>query len=366
MPRRSTRRSFGSITEVSRGKYVCRWYQMTDRGYTRKSKTIHGTKSDASRFLAERELNVGDERPVPTVGELWDAYELPYLRDGVQSGKVSKRTLLNYESKWKNHISERWASVPCTKVRPLDIQSWLGELSQSCGKIARAILKVTLDYAVLYELIETNPAAKAFRYGADTSKKKDVYSLQELEQVESAVRGTICEMPFIMSARCGMRVGEACGVRLDSLDFREGMVVIIVETQLTQDNEKTDRLKTKKGKRAVALPSPWADTVRRWIDGLPEGSVYLNDDGTGNPVPRWSVSKEWRRAIKDAGLRYLPMQALRPSFETYMHHLADVPIEKMATLMGHTKPTTTLDYYDRPGTEEAIKIIRDAAEVLHR
>lgn len=365
MSRKPSRRSFGSITEISRGrKYICRWWEDTERGYARKSKTIHGTRSDASKFLAERELRKDRRGRVPTVGELWEQFKSPALREDVRSGRTAEKTEIIFRSKWKNYVAPRWACVPCTKVRTLDVQNWLEGLTKSTGMQAKTVLKLTLDYAVLYEIIPSNPAAKTFRYGPDTAKQKSIFTLKELDEVAPVIHGTACWIPFILSSRAGLRVGEACGVKLSSVEFRDGVAVITVTHQLTQTGKVTSALKTKKSARVVAVPEPWAGEIKKHMDSLPPDAVYLNDDGTGNPIPRWAVNRAWGDALKPSGIRYLPMQVLRPSYETYMHHLAGIPIEQVARSMGHTTPATTLAHYDRPGVAEAVKIAQDASRHL--
>ncbi|NJE80696.1 hypothetical protein E0L17_05065 [Olsenella sp. SW781] len=181
------------------------------RGYTRHSKTIVGTKTDGDEELARLRVQHSQDAPVPTVGEMWERFELPHLRDGVRDGNVAKRTLINYESKWRNYVGPRFADVPCTDVRPIDIQDWLLEMSAASGKICRAVLKVTLDYAVMYDVMQANPADRKFRYGENTSRERGTYSPDELLRVWDVVRGSVCEAPFLISAYGGARVGG--GVR---------------------------------------------------------------------------------------------------------------------------------------------------------
>ena len=52
MARRKTRRAWGSVTEIKRGKkYVLRWMENTSEGRKRKTRTVRGTYREACMEL---------------------------------------------------------------------------------------------------------------------------------------------------------------------------------------------------------------------------------------------------------------------------------------------------------------------------
>ena len=66
----AVRREFGTIQEVKRGSVYRVFWQQDGRKH---SKRIHGTRADASRFLAKiqiKETGAGDNT---TYSEYWDA-----------------------------------------------------------------------------------------------------------------------------------------------------------------------------------------------------------------------------------------------------------------------------------------------------
>ena len=362
MPKR--RRPWGSITTVSRGKQIVRWVENTPQGRVRKSKTLACTYREADRWLAERRVKC-EEPAVMTVGDLWEAYELPELEDRVAEGSLSPQTLRQYRSSWNKHVSPRWSSVPCTKVRALDIQDWMLTLTTSCALTARKVLKNVLAKAEMLDVIGSNPADRKFRLQKQECKARDIYTYDELRSIADAVKGTECEVPFLLSAFAGLRVGEACGVPVSCVSFKKDCAVIDVRLQLTS-KEITDRLKTRNARRTAIIGEPWSLRLRDVLHGLPDRAEWTNDDGTGSPCPRWSVSRAWDDALSKSGIRRLSMRALRPSYETWMHWDAGVPLDKLAKLMGHASSRTTEGIYDRPSdsnlTEEALRAASAVAE----
>lgn len=363
MTRKKRRRSWGSITSVTRNRHIVRWVENTPSGRIRRSKTIDGTYRQADRFLAEKRIEV-EQPPVMTVGELWSEYERPLMSDRLNSGDMAPKTVRQYDTAWNKHVCPKWGKTPCTCVRPLDIQRWLLSMSSSTGKICRVVLKNTLEHAVMYELLDSNPASKKFRFSEREKKESRVYTQDQLDKLWGVVQGSVCEVPFLLCAHAGMRVGEACGMPIDRVRPVEGGIVLDVLSQLSEDGDPRAKLKTESSRRTVALSDPWADRVQTLIAELPKQAVYVNDNGFGEPVPRWSVLSKWQDLVRNSDVPYMPMQALRPSFETILHWQAGVPVEQVSRIMGHRQVSTTLAHYDRPCGDELVSVALNAAARL--
>ena len=70
-----------------------------------------------------------------------------------------------------------------------------------------------MNVAVDEGLIKDNPARKV-RIGKDmVSNHVDVYTVEEIRELEKAVRGTDMELPVALLFDCVMRRGELLGLR---------------------------------------------------------------------------------------------------------------------------------------------------------
>lgn len=353
MPRKM-RSSFGCVQRLGRDRYRLRWWADGPDGRRRRTEIVHGTRREAERRMAEIRVAT-DERHVPTVGELWEHYELPGLRRQLEEGKLSQRTVQAYERRWQADVAPRWADVPCTGVRPRDIQEWLLPMTKSMGELSKAVLSLTLDRAVFLDLVQGNPCSRRYEYGRETRRDKRAYTPDELGQIWEAVRGTVAEAPFLLSAHGGLRVGEACAVRTADVEWREGCAVVHVRVQVNQRGEVLDRLKTRGSERTAVVLEPWASRLRELA-----GPTYVNEQVDGMPIHPKTVTHNWKLAVEGAGLPYQPMQALRPSYQTNMHW-AGVPIEQTSRLLGHASTEMTLANYDRPSDDQLVNVVLDAS-----
>lgn len=343
------RRAWGSLYEKSRNHWVLRWRENTPDGRKTRSETFVGTYAQADARLNEIRFRVAAP-PCPTVGELWSDCALPQLAKDVDTGKRSKSTFAAYTAVAKAHVLPRWAKVPCTEVRALDIQKWLLAKSKATGNTALIVLRLCLHYAELYEIVPSNVAAKRYRMGEAAERRRDIYTVEELADVWGAVKGSPCEVPFILSAFAGLRVGEACGLRLRDIEWRDGYAALSVSVQSTRYGN-DQKLKTKNAARTIALFDPAAARLKEIADALPDYAQYANDNGTGEPWGRKSVTNSWESCLRRSGVRRLPMQTLRPAYETHTHYRTDMPIEVLSKVMGHSQLSTTLGHYDRPKDE---------------
>ena len=242
-------------------------------------------------------------------------------------------------------------------MRPIDVQDWLLTKTKSMGELSKAVLRLTLDHAVMLDVIAANPAARRYRLGEDTRRDEGAYTPGQLGELWQVVRGSVAEVPFLLCAHAGLRVGEACAVRLCDVTWREdGASLVRVRVQLTPEGEVTDRLKTTASRRTVGLPDPWAARLREIAHALPDGAVYLNDNGCGEPVPRKTVNDWWRRLVKASDVPYRSMQALRPSFQTVWASVVEgvvCPSIRLVCSMG----TPAQCSYDRPDEDAVANVM---------
>lgn len=343
------RRAWGSLYEKSRNHWVLRWRENTPEGRKTRSETFVGTYAQADARLNQIRFEVAAP-PSPTVGELWRDCAAPGIAEDVEHGRRSRSTQAVYTSMWANHVAPAWSRTPCTEVRALDIQRWLLGMPPKTAKTAIVVLRECLRYAELYELVPQNVAAKKYKFADAPAKQADIYTVGELRRLGEVVRGSVCEAPFILSAYAGLRVGEACGMKLEDVEWREGYAVLRVRRQVTR-YEVDAKLKTKNAARTIALVGEPSARLKAIVDALPPGLVYINDNWLGEPVPRKTVAARWSQLVKRSGMRYLPMQTLRPAFETHTHYKGGLPIEVLSKVMGHAQIATTLGHYDRPTTE---------------
>lgn len=367
MARRKRRRSWGSVTTVSRDKHVLRWMENTPEGRKRKSRTYHGTYREACQELARLRIAHADERPVPTIAECHDIWWLPWIRRRVADGLAKQRTFEQYEMHWRVHVQPRWGRVPVDSVKPVEVQEWLLGMPKGTANIALILLRRICDFAVQYEITDANkfripyemPAANAYK------KRSGVLSLEQADAALSALRGSLAEAPFILACFGGARTGEACGVRASEVALTElcgvrmAMVPIVRMTRPTGCDVTPDGvLKNAQSVRTAAIPEPYGTRlceIARAI--MADGREWLADRGDGLPLSTQALSGLWRPHPLAADV---PFANLRKSWRTFAQYDWGVDYDTLELLMGHKLPGVTGAHYLKPSPEKLAETLAKA------
>lgn len=137
--------------------------------------------------------------------------------------------------------------------------------------------------------------------------------------------------------RCGVRVGEAAGLRLSSIDIKRKRIKVGSASSKTR----RDRL------------LPFDDQVALLLlDYLKERPVYdddpnalwLSDDGAGGVrgvMTKYAVLPMLRRRCAAAGLPTLNPHAFRHGFAMEMLNQGGLDMSSVSTLLGHSSVKTT-------------------------
>jgi integrase/recombinase XerC len=129
----------------------------------------------------------------------------------------------------------------------------------------------------------------------------------------------------------GLRVAEVCGLQMDDVDLRAGVVAVLG--------------KRDKWRRVPVTPGA-AEALRSWLDagrpayerpGSPDGVVFLNERGRG------LGPRDCRRIIDRRAVEPTHPHALRHTFAT---HLLDggADLRAVQELLGHSDLQTTQRY----------------------
>lgn len=362
MPRKKQRRSWGSVTEVKRGKkYVLRWLETTPEGRKRKTETVYGTYREACNRLDAIHADVmtrGDDRRVMTIGEVAEKWWLPEIEERLASGSLKPATAKLYTLSWSAHVKERWGNVPCDKVRQGDVQDWLDPMTKATARIAVVVAQRIMDIAVMREESDVNKFRAKYRIPtAGETRTKDVLTQDEAETVMERLRGSILEAPFILACFGGCRVAESLAVAVDDISFErkngELFAVAAIHRQASIKNgppREIGDMKNEQSNRVTVIPPPYSVRLKEiHAARIAEGSRWIADRGDGEACSCAKATGEWRSKWREVGVsgKTVTMQNLRPSWRTMAEVTWKVNDRLLELLMGHKLPGVTGAHYIR-------------------
>lgn len=346
--------------------WAVRWKDKEGRYRSRQ----FGARSDAEAFLAKvRVVPASIYEPLAnevTVRYVCGEY-LEWYRTKVADGRVGTDTFDRLCRTVRLHIVDRIGQLLLSEADLPKLSGWHStlmrerSLSPVVARDSASLLKSILDFAMRRDWTTTNRARDLVveLRGIPTPRVRS-FHLEEVRALLAAVesptvfggsgaerRRTLAACYVHLAAFCGLRFGEISALDRASLDLQR--CVIHVRRNLTRSGL-IKGPKTAAGSRDVPLPAQLARELQVWLDQHAEpnsaGLVFSSAAG-GRIEAGWFHTAIWGKALEAAGLgrgeRY-HFHALRHFAASWMIK-GGWPITEVAAMMGHTRPSMTLDVY---------------------
>lgn len=335
--------------ETSAGRRYRVRYRKPDRSQT--DKRGFRTKRDAELFLASVEVSKAR-------GEFVDATAAKAVIGELGTGWLARQTHLKpssfrpVESAWRNHVLPTWGSVAVADVRRTAVQQWVSDMSAGVngGKpkgatlVIRAygVLAAILDDAVADRRTISNPAR-----GVSLPRKiKKPHIYLTHEQVHSLAEVSKYPALVLTLAYCGLRWGEATGLRVKHLDMLRRR--FLIEENAVQVGSVIEVGTPKNHKRrTVPFPRFLAERLAVQCEGKGrEDLVFPGENGHHLRLARvHEDNMSWfASAVKRSGIPRITPHDLRHSAASFAVS-AGANVKAVQKMLGHSSAAMTLDVY---------------------
>lgn len=331
-----------------------------------------------------------------TFSEAWQIF-LDYEAKGKAESTVRK-----YSSVWENHIRPQFADKEMNTTTITEMYSFICDEYATGLKYAYTVSFLKVFY-LLYgvanraERIDSDKYSRMFvnnetrlRMPSKRSEEEDDDKIVVYDSAQIHTISEICKnedngdihLLFLLCYFCGLRLGEACGLMWDDIDYANNTIAINKQLQPTDDQMfMLCKLKTSNAKRMVDMPKLLREELaakhrlycktkdnaklknmekvidkRKAKQSVIIGGDFVNRRKNGSLITQHSIKKVVK-LIKQAGIPDFHFHALR---STHASQLAadNVPPSELMRHLGHSKFDTTLKYY--------INSTSDARQLLQR
>lgn len=339
-----SRRPVGSIRELRDGVFRVELQHGRDAvtGLPRRmSENVHGTDADAERALARMLLSIGE---LPAVRNLSVAAFIEDFYKPWLAGHVRRGTRAGYESKLDRHVIPKLGSVLLTELEPYVLDRWRDDLlvdlsGRSALNVYRAFY-TALGRAVRWRFIRANPLDAV---DPPRASVRDLETLTAKEAVAycKAFRGHVLEPLVLIAIATGLRPCELYALTWSDVDLAGGEVRVRRGMHQRGGDVWYEDPKSSRSHRSPSLPA-WAVEQLKPLRGIGP----LVPDG-GAPMKPAKIARFYKRVVKAAKLRYLPLRDLRHTHGTLMLE-AGVDVVVVSRRLGHSTIAITDQYYLRP------------------
>lgn len=367
----STLPSVGSISpyDSARGRRYRVRYRKPDQ--TQTDKRGFRTKREAELFLASVELGkarggyIDPSRARVTI-EQWMDIWLSSRTD------VRATTRDRIEGIVTKHVNPKLGHLPLGDLTRLGVQQWASKLPGRPATVRKIVLVLSgaLQLAVEDGRLSQNPAA-ALRLARTVQRRKRYLSHAEVGALAQAVgqQPNGAELGYdilvLVLAYCGLRWGEASGLRVKDVDLERGRLNIEVTVVMVKGHQREEAPKDYEH-RSIPIPAFLRPHLARQIAGRSPDAPVFYGQRTGtwlrNAVFRLGWFNDAAVSIGKAGLTPHELRHTAASLAIS----AGANVKAVQRMLGHAKASVTLDVYADLFEEDldAVAISLNAAALL--
>lgn len=286
---------------------------------------------------------------------------------------IAYSTYIRYRSLAKNHINPLIGHYLLQDLTPRVLTSLLNEMkakgqSPRSQQQARALLSITLKAAEEQELIQSNPVRKV-RNPQNNESHFLPLTIDEVRLILNAYEGTYLSLRFHLALLCGLRQGEALGLRWADIDSQRGSIRIINQLQKIDGLYTFTDLKTHRSRRTIFLGQETQNVLTSHLNILENykknaGNIWREQDlvfpkEDGSPRSPKTDYAQWQNALKHCGISPRRLHDARHTAATLMYS-QEIGIETISRALGHSSSAITSRLY----VHNAEKPLRNAAALI--
>lgn len=345
-----------------------KWYavlNMKDINGKRKPKWIptgynaRGNKKKAEKFL-EQQISKYSENALDGNANdilLADYFErwLPKIEK-----EVRPNTFRSYKGNMKNHIIPyfREKKIRLQQLCPVHLEDYYKSLkdkglSSTTVKHHHQTISKALSDAIHDKLLVYNPASAA-KSPSPAKFKAKYLTPKQLEQLMILIKGTVIELPVQLCSIYGFRRSEVLGLRWEYVDFEKRTITIAETLQQGVGGSYVDTTKNESSHRVLPLTQQAYDLLMAQKEQQIErsrvmGCYYYKSDyvctwADGKVIQPNYLTRSFHNILKNSDLPMVRLHDLRHSTASNLIE-QNVSIVNVANWLGHSSPTTTLNFY---------------------
>ena len=288
---------------------------------------------------------------------------------------IAYSTYSRYRSLSMKHIVPTLGEVLIQNLTPRLITWFLSQMreqgqSPRSQQQARALLSIALKAAEEQELIASNPVRKV-RNPQNRQSSISPLSIEEVRRLLKTYEGTYLSARLHIALLCGLRQGEALGLRWEDIDFNRGVIQIRHQMQKIEGKYQFTQLKTQHSRRQIAIGNKTHEVLIRHRELIQEMKCFSQQTWKeldlvfpkvdGSPRSPMTDYDQWQDALKLCGIAPRRLHDARHTAATLMYSQS-IGIETISRALGHSSSAITSRLYVHSAEEP----LRFAADVMNQ
>jgi integrase len=283
----------------------------------------------------------------------------------VEASELAKSTKARYSTIVSQFINPGVGQLRLSELSVPAVDRLLRVIREKHGattaKGARSVMSGMVGMAMRHGAMTTNPT----RDVAPISVQKKIVRALTVGETELLVKRLRADkeskrldlvdlVEFMLGT--GVRIGEACALRVPQIDLEGGTVEI---SATVTDFGIEERPKTKAGWRVIAVPPNVVKIIsRRMRTTKLRTDIAIFPSPSGHLRDSSNTAADLRRALDDADFDWVSSHTFRKTVATRLDD-AGLSARQIADHLGHAQPSMTQDVYlgRRVANSDAAKVL---------
>jgi integrase len=287
-------------------------------------------------------------------------------------------TIETHKWKYNDIILPVFGGMKISTIKKHGIQKFMNDLqpkySNSTINSCLALLNLTFNKAVEWEIINFNPGLNVKRFKEDNKFNDDFLTTEEVKKMIEVVnnqKDLVFRCLFNLAIGCGLRSGEARALTLSDIDLKNN--VIDINKQLTlgyDENKKSIEMisdtKTLGSYRKVSAPAFVMKSIEehiKTINTIPLNGFLFCYRTKSKPMTRQNLNTKLKNTLERNGLKVITYHDLRHLQASMLIH-SGADIQSVSKRLGHKQVSTTLDIYTHSLDNTDMKIVNNLEKYL--
>lgn len=331
------------------------------------------TKAEAQKWLQDMRNQIDD-------GLTFDATRITleqFLTGWLETVKTSLRPkpALQYTNLTNRYLIPQMGKIKLQELRPDRIDRFYAELvEQGVGvrtvRYIHSVLHRAMEQAARSSYIPRNPAHGATLPRVPQVEMQYLDEDQVLQFLIAAQESRFYAL-YQLAIKTGMRQGELLGLKWQDISWRKGTLTVKRQVQRVPGQGFVfGEPKTKAGNRSIKLGEATLQALRehsqrQQVDRAAAGSQWQDLDlvfpsKVGTPMDQRNLLNDFYAVLARAGLHRIRFHDLRHTAASLMIN-NNIAINRVSQVLGHSKPSVTLDIYSHvfAGSQDDIAALMD-------
>lgn len=319
------------------------------------------TKKAAALFEAEKRLELSNSPQSLETQKLAKQKLKEYLPIWLEGHKrnIRTKTYNGYRSNIYHHIIPELGDICLNQLSPQHIDKLLVKmenngLSMNTIRYCQRTLSVALEHAIKYGYIQTNPAQNiTFRFRRAEHTPPPL-KIEEIQYLLVCVSGNEWELPVVLAALYGLRLGEALGLKWRDVDLENNLLWIVDQlpelkrgTAIVSEFAPLKDRNPGEGRtipitnitKKYFLQQKELQERQKQLCSISNTPYYENDlvisKPNGSPLRHDFISRKFPKYLHQIGLPYNNYHGLRRTAGSNIHALTG-DYYTVSTILGHS------------------------------